>query len=46
MSAAEALQAIAARINGVWDDPALLKLGPISTDTQADICAILAMVMT
>lgn len=37
----EALQAIRSRINGVWDDPQLEKLGPLFPDTQEDILRIL-----
>ena len=33
----DALQAIAARINGVWDDPALMAFGPLSLDSDEDI---------
>ena len=37
MTNEEIQQAIRARINGVWDDPALLKFGTLSTDTASDI---------
>jgi hypothetical protein len=34
---AEKLQAIEARMNGEWDDPALVKLGPLSPSMSNDI---------
>lgn len=34
------LEAIIARIEGVWDNPALLEFGPLSTDTLADVMYI------
>jgi hypothetical protein len=39
----EALQAIAARIQGVFDDPALIKAGALSTDKTADILYIISL---
>lgn len=33
----EALEAIQARINGEWDNPALVKLGPLFPDAISDI---------
>lgn len=36
----EALGAIAARINGEWDDPALVAFGPLSIDAQSDCLRI------
>ncbi|QNK01698.1 hypothetical protein [Dyella telluris] len=41
LSQDEKLQAIRARIQGVWDDPALLKVGELSTDPNEDIRRIL-----
>ena len=38
-----ALQAIAARIQGVYDDPALMLIGTLSADTKADILYIIHM---
>lgn len=35
------LAAIRARIMGVWDHPALLRYGPLSTDTNTDVIRIL-----
>lgn len=35
-----ALEAIAARVDGVFDDPALMAFGPLSIDTGADCSAI------
>ncbi len=35
-----ALEAIAARVDGVFDDPALMAFGPLSIDTEADCLAI------
>ena len=32
-----ALKAIVARIDGVWDNPELVEIGPISTDTISDV---------
>ncbi len=40
MTASEAFEAIIARINGVWDNPALLKFGPLATDPMEDIVGI------
>ena len=37
-------RAVQARIAGVWDDPALMAFGPLSTDTGADVAAIRALV--
>ncbi len=37
----EALQAIAARIQGVFDDRQLMRLGPLSTDARADVLTII-----
>ena len=34
------LQAIQARINGEWDNPALLAFGPLSEDSNADVLAM------
>jgi hypothetical protein len=39
---ADALRAIRARINGEWDDPALMKFGPLNTDRISDILTIVA----
>ncbi len=33
----EAISAIRARLGGVWDDPQLAKLGPLSTDSLVDV---------
>jgi len=38
---AQKLQAIRARIDGVWDDPALMKLGCLFPDSTSDILRIL-----
>lgn len=38
----DALRAIEARIDGRWDDPALVRFGPLLTDTVADIRGIIA----
>ena len=35
-----ALEAIEARISGIWDNPALVAFGPLSTNTDADCLAI------
>ena len=32
-----ALRAVQARIDGEWDHPALVALGPLSTDTDLDV---------
>lgn len=37
------VNAIQARINGVWDDPDLLSVGPLQTDEAKDIVQILSM---
>lgn len=44
MTMNQALNAITARINGVFDDPDLMIFGPLSTDALADILAIIASV--
>lgn len=36
------LAAIRARINGVWDHPALTHFGPMTPNTNADLLAILS----
>lgn len=36
----EALQAIEARIDGVWDHPALVKIGPLFSDETVDVARI------
>lgn len=36
-----ACQAIKARVEGVWDDPALEEVGAMTTDTNADIDTII-----
>ena len=41
-SAETALQAIIARVDGRFDDPALLAFGPLSTDAAQDCKAIAA----
>ena len=38
---AQKLAAIRARINGEWDHPALLKLGPLHPNRLADVTRIL-----
>ena len=38
----EALEAIKARINGEWDNPALVKHGPLHASTTVDILGIIA----
>ena len=40
MTAAEALEAIIARIDGVWDHPALEKFGPLTPSCADDVKAI------
>jgi hypothetical protein len=35
-----ALEAVASRISGEWDNPALVAFGPLSVDTEADCSAI------
>jgi len=40
----QAIAAIKARIQGVWDDPELLKLGPLSIDSDDDLLLIIARV--
>lgn len=35
----DALRAVRARIQGIWDDPALMAKGPLSSDTTADVLA-------
>lgn len=40
----QAINAIYARINGVWDDPELLKIGPLNVDPLKDIQVILNLV--
>jgi hypothetical protein len=37
----ERLRAIRARLSGCWDDPALLKLGPLRDDALADVERVL-----
>jgi len=37
MTPEEALEAIVARYNGEWDNPSLMKFGPLSTDTADDM---------
>jgi uncharacterized protein (DUF1684 family) len=39
----QAIEAIKARENGEWDNEQLVKLGPLLTDTKADIMRILAL---
>ena len=41
LTAEQALRAIRARINGVWDDPDLQKLGPLSEYASEDVLGIL-----
>lgn len=43
MEARTALEAIRARLVGEWDNPALLALGPLSTDSASDVLALVAM---
>lgn len=43
MTNKEIRQAIAARTSGTWDDPALLKFGPLLPDDAKDIAALQAM---
>lgn len=38
-----ALKAIKARLNGVWDEPALMILGPLLSDAKADIAEIIEL---
>ena len=38
----EALEAIKARIMGEFDNAQLMKIGPLSTDTETDILHIIA----
>ncbi len=40
----EALEAIKARINGVWDNPQLEKIGALFTQETEDIITILSCV--
>jgi hypothetical protein len=40
MTYKEALQAIVARYNGDWDNLSLIKVGPLSTDTEEDMVRI------
>lgn len=42
LTLAQAEAAVTARRCGIWDDPALVAFGPLSTDTQADLRAIVA----
>lgn len=37
----DALQAIIARIKGEWDNPSLLKVGPLDSDVLSDISYII-----
>jgi hypothetical protein len=37
MTPEEALEAIRARIDGEWDNPCLMQLGPLHTSMQRDI---------
>lgn len=41
-----AVRAIIARINGVWDDPDLIAVGPLSTQPLIDILRIAEAVDT
>lgn len=41
MSDNQKVEAIRARVMGVWDHPQLLKLGPLSADILYDVAAIL-----
>lgn len=45
MTPREALQAIRARIDGVYDDPQLMRIGALSIDPEEDIRTILDMVI-
>jgi len=40
MTPLEALQAIKARIDGEWDNPALVKFGALHSYTMADVYTI------
>ena len=42
MTDSQKLEAIKARINGVWDNPQLMKIGELLTNTQDDILRILS----
>jgi hypothetical protein len=42
----DALTAIQCRINGEWDNPLLMKYGPLSTDTAADCFRIAGLAIT
>lgn len=37
MTHKEALEAIVARYNGDWDNPALMQVGPLSINTEEDM---------
>lgn len=37
MTAEEALKAIKARLDGEWDNPCLMELGPLHIDAEDDI---------
>ena len=40
-NSAKAVYAIAARLNGVWDNPYLVECGPMTPDTISDIQEIM-----
>ena len=40
MDTAQALEAILARINGIWDNEQLMKVGPLDVDEVQDILHI------
>ncbi len=42
LTLAQAHEAVTARRCGIFDNPALVAFGPLSTDTQADLHAIVA----
>lgn len=44
LTVSEALSAIKARIDGEWDNPALVKFGPLSTSVNDDILSIMECV--
>lgn len=46
LSAEEALQAIRARIQGEWDHPVLLKVGPLRASVEDDVLRIVETAMT
>jgi hypothetical protein len=44
MTPEEALEAIKARIDGEWDNPYLMKLGPLHTRAEDDIARCIDLV--